>query len=61
LFFLYNRKFLSTLSKVAADSLQIFLHSALGLKDGIFGAVLTIQTFGDYAKGFCLMQNFADP
>ena len=49
-FFLYNRKLLSTLSKAAADSLQLFLRTALGLKDGIFGAVLTIQTFGDYAK-----------
>ena len=48
--FLYNRKLLSTLSKAAADSLQIFLRTVLGLKDGIFGAVLTIQTFGDYAK-----------
>jgi len=49
-FFLYNRKLLSSLSKAAVDSLQIFLRTALGLKDGIVGAVLTIQTFGDYAK-----------
>ena len=48
--FLYNRKLLSTLCKAAADSLQIFLRIATGLKDGIVGAVMTIQTFGDYAK-----------
>ncbi|MBU0943332.1 MAG: transposase [Proteobacteria bacterium] len=49
-FFFYNRKLLSTLSKAAADSLQVFLRTVLGLKDGIFGAVLTIQTFGDSAR-----------
>jgi len=46
----YNRNLLSTLCKAAADSLQIFLRTATGLKDGIVGAVMTIQTFGDYAK-----------
>ena len=49
-FFLYNRKLLSTLCKAAADSLQIFLRTVTGLKDGIVGAVMTIQTFGDYAR-----------
>jgi hypothetical protein len=49
-FFLYNRKLLSKLCKCAADSLRIFLQTVLGLGDGVIGAVLTIQTFGDYAK-----------
>lgn len=56
-FFLYNRKLLSKLSKAAEDSLQLFLRTALGQKDGIFAAVLTIQIFaaiqhtaGDYAR-----------
>jgi Putative transposase/Transposase zinc-binding domain len=48
--FLYKRKLLSTLCKAAADSLQIFLRTVTGLKDGIVGAVMTIQTFGDYAR-----------
>lgn len=56
-FFLYNRKLLSKLCKAAADSLLVFLRTALNLPDGIIGSVLTIQTFaaikhtaGDYAK-----------
>ncbi|MBC8316600.1 MAG: transposase [Desulfobulbaceae bacterium] len=48
--FLYNRKLLSILCKAAADSLLIFLRTVTGLKDGIVGAVMTIQTFGDYAR-----------
>ncbi len=31
-------------------SLLNFLRTALGLEDGICGAIMTIQTFGDYAK-----------
>jgi len=49
-FFLYNRSLLSELTKCAADSLLSFLRTALGLEDGICGAVITIQTFGDYAN-----------
>jgi len=49
-FFLYNRKLLSKLCRCAADSLAVFLRTAMNLQDGIIGAVLTIQTFGDYAK-----------
>lgn len=49
-FFLYNRSLLSELTKCAADSLLCFLRTALGLEDGICGTVMTIQTFGDYAK-----------
>jgi len=49
-FFLYNRSLLSNLVRCAADSLLNFLRTTLGLEDGICGAVMTIQTFGDYAK-----------
>lgn len=56
-FFLYNRKLLSRLCKAAAESLLVFLRTAIGLQGGILGAVMTIQTFaaikhtaGDYAK-----------
>ncbi len=49
-FFLYNRKLLSELCQCAAQSLTVFLRTALNLEDGVLGAVFTIQTFGDYAK-----------
>ncbi len=49
-FFLYNRKLLSKLCQCAADTLLIFLRTVLEMDDGILGAALTIQTFGDYAK-----------
>lgn len=49
-FFLYNRDLLSEFTKCAADSLLAVFRTALGLPDGICGAVMTIQTFGDYAK-----------
>ena len=49
-FFRYNRDLLSDLSKCAADSLLTFFSTALGMEDGICGAVMTIQTFGDYAR-----------
>jgi len=49
-FFLFNRKLLSQLSTAAAESLRCFLRAVLGLPEGVLGAVLTIQTFGDYAR-----------
>jgi len=49
-YFLYNRKLLSNLCRCAADSLKVFLRTVIGRKDGVVGAVLAIQTFGDYAK-----------
>ncbi len=49
-FFLYNRKLLSNLCRCAADSLAVFLCTTINLPEGILGAVMTIQTFGDYAK-----------
>ncbi|HIP82492.1 MAG TPA: transposase [Desulfocapsa sulfexigens] len=49
-FFLYNRSLLARLTTCAADSLLTFFRTVLGLDDGVCGAVMTIQTFGDYAK-----------
>jgi hypothetical protein len=49
-FFLYNRSLLARLATCAADSLLTFFRTSLGLDDGVCGAVMTIQTFGDYAK-----------
>ncbi len=49
-FFLYNRNLLARLATCAADSLLTFFRTALGLDDGVCGAVMTIQTFGDYAR-----------
>jgi hypothetical protein len=49
-YFLYNRKLLSKLCLCAQKSLLLFLRTILGLEDGILGSVMTIQTFGDYAK-----------
>ncbi len=49
-YFLYNRKLLSKLCKVAADSLLIFLRQVTGLPEGILAAAMAIQTFGDYAR-----------
>ncbi len=49
-YFLYNRKLLSKLCLCAQKSLLAFLRTVLGLEDGILGSVMTIQTFGDYAK-----------
>jgi len=49
-FFLYHRSLLAKLATCAADSLLTFFRTTLGLVDGVCGAVMTIQTFGDYAK-----------
>ena len=49
-FFLYNRSLLARLATCAADSLLTFFRIALELEEGICGAVMTIQTFGDYTK-----------
>ncbi len=49
-FFLYHRKLLSKLCQCVSESLLLFLRTVMGLGDGVFGAVFTIQTFGDYAK-----------
>ncbi|MCB2182707.1 MAG: transposase zinc-binding domain-containing protein [Desulfobulbaceae bacterium] len=49
-FFLYNRKLLSKLCICAQKSLLSFFRIALGLEDGVLGSVMTIQTFGDYAR-----------
>jgi len=49
-FFLYDRKLLGKLSQCAAKSLTKFLGVTLGKKSGIPGIVLSIQSFGDYAR-----------
>ncbi len=49
-YFLYNRKLLSKLCQCAQKSLLAYLRTVLGLKDGILGSVMAIQTFGDYAR-----------
>jgi len=49
-YFLYNNKLFSKLCKCVADSLLSLLRTVIGLEEGICGAVMTIQTFGDYAK-----------
>ena len=49
-FFLYDRKVLGKLSQCAAKSLTKFLKTILGKKHGIPGLVVSIQTFGDYAR-----------
>jgi hypothetical protein len=47
-YFLYDRRFLSELSLCAWGSLQVFFNTiALG-EDAVPGAVIAIQTFGDF-------------
>ena len=55
-YFLYDRKFLSELSRYAWDSLKVFFQETLPVEDpalggeenAIPGAVIAIQTFGDF-------------
>ena len=42
--------FNNLLAAETAGELYTFLRTVLGLEDGILGSVMTIQTFGDYAK-----------
>jgi len=49
-FFLYNRSLLSDLAKCAVDSLLNFLRTALAWKMVSVVRMMSIQTFGDYAK-----------
>ncbi len=46
--FLYDRKLLSELSRYAWESLKLVLGAAVPEKDAVPGAVITIQTFGDF-------------
>ena len=47
-YFLYDRKLLAYLSRCAWESLKIFLQDAVPERNTIPGAVIAIQTFGDF-------------
>jgi hypothetical protein len=46
--FLYDRDLLSDLSRCAWDSLKLFLRETMPKRNPIPGAVIAIQTFGDF-------------
>lgn len=50
LYFKYNRKLLTKLCHCANRSLKQFFRAALNLPKGEIGAVMAIQTFGDYGR-----------
>ena len=47
-YFLYDRKLLADLSRCAGESLKVFLQEAVPENDPIPGAVIAMQTFGDF-------------
>jgi hypothetical protein len=47
-YFLYDRSLLSELSRCAWDSLKVFFRAIVPEEDAIPGAVIAIQTFGDF-------------
>ncbi len=47
-YFLYDRKLLAALIRCAWESLKVFLHEAVPGKEPIPGAVIAVQTFGDF-------------
>ena len=47
-YFLYDRKLLSDLSRCAWESLKVFLQEVVPEKDPVPGAVIAIQSFGDF-------------
>ena len=47
-YFLYDRSLLSELSRCAWESLKIFLQEAVPEKNHLPGAVIAMQTFGDF-------------
>jgi hypothetical protein len=47
-YFLYDRKLLADLSRSAWESLKVFLQEVVPENDPIPGAVIAIQTFGDF-------------
>ena len=47
-YFLYDRKLLADLSHSAWESLKVFLQEAVPQNDPIPGAVIAVQTFGDF-------------
>jgi hypothetical protein len=47
-YFLYDRRLLSELSRCAWDSLEVFLQTIIPEEDAVPGAVIAIQSFGDF-------------
>ena len=47
-YFLYDRKLLAGLSRCAWESLKIFIQEAVPEKEPVPGAVIAVQTFGDF-------------
>jgi hypothetical protein len=47
-YFLYDRKLLAALSSYAWESLKVFIQQAVPEKEPIPGAVIAMQTFGDF-------------
>ena len=47
-YFLYDRKLLAALSRCAWESLKVFLQHSVPENDPIPGAVIAMQTFGDF-------------
>ncbi|MEK6655153.1 MAG: hypothetical protein AABY92_08410 [Thermodesulfobacteriota bacterium] len=47
-YFLYDRKLLANLSRCAWEALKIFLQEAVPKNDPTPGAVIDVQTFGDF-------------
>ena len=47
-YFLYDRKLLAALSRSAWESLKVFMQQAVPEKEPIPGAVIAVQTFGDF-------------
>jgi hypothetical protein len=47
-YFLYDRSLLSELSRCAWEALRVFFQEAVPQGDGVPGAVIAIQTFGDF-------------
>jgi hypothetical protein len=47
-YFLYDRNLLSELSRCAWETLKLYLKSFVPSKDAMPGAVIAIQTFGDF-------------
>ena len=47
-YFLYDRKLLAALSRCAWESLKVFLQHSVSENEPIPGAVIAMQTFGDF-------------
>ncbi len=61
-YFKHDRQLLTKLCRCAYDSLLVFLLNLIGLKEGVPGVVMCIQTFGDSPDRFhphlhCIVSN----